>query len=769
MKTIVILLIGLSMPCLVAQSQLNLEEMEGILLELVDEQRTSEQLSQLERNELLNAVAFDQAAYILKSNKLEHSQDDKKKAKLEDRLLYYEGFYGQSGENIAEIGLGARVQLEKGGTKISAKSPEELMKGVFFDWMSEEETARNIIDPAFKGAGVSVLQKDDGNYIVVLVMVNEPYEAPQGAKLSVKQFGVSPYSKEACDAFIESHGSVASLFSDAFKVENREIIFEFHSLDFINHIIQDGGDAIAIDLIDRQQYACQSSNRLFPGELQDGLLLSPVKKAKLTALNTEIENGKVRASLAKVPAFYNETNYEINAKIIKDGNYCLTIPFNRLETPNTKWSDFPYLKALPDTNHIFSKIDSSEFEFGLDQKELLKKELKSYCDALSKDLYDMSITVDLAPGIDLDQNVFLGEFKQTVGEHFTELSVATCQVETNWEAYENFKKGTYYQLETKDMSKEEELDYLKKTMTSDEELKQKLMELSRVKLNLRMEIKPNQDLSPTELEGLVLYLSKADKIDLALLLQQQMHKAEFNASNLGILKGQDQTKSTLPLINNQILKQLETDKTYFDGNPIHLAFLELYLIDKSNPVIAYNYHMALLHHWSYSNQNVKQIESWEKGFSLIDKNKLNSSTVARAYLNYWMIAGDYYYEKQDFDRRKKAFREIIKWARKAELSQDQLLELSQYLCHQDQFSKAIELLLPELKGNNLSVSLLSYFLQIAIYQPEMVDEATYLDALEMLKSNDERAFCQLFSKSKMGIQQLKNPKIKALYCGQCSN
>ena len=137
-------------------------------------------------------------------------------------------------------------------------------------------------------------------------------------------------------------------------------------------------------------------------------------------------------------------------------------------------------------------------------------------------------------------------------------------------------------------------------------------------------------------------------------------------------------------------------------------------------------------------------------------------------LNYSLIAADYYYEKQKFNERRKAFEEILRWQKLAALTSTEVLQLAQYLCYQDQLGKAVELLYAHMKKEEIDKELLLYFLQIGQYENDIVSEKFYLERLQHAKENFPDDFCKLFSKEKMGIQSLKNPNIKNVYCSSCN-
>lgn len=758
-----------------SQHNFDLETLENLANKRLNELRIENNLAAFEKDEILDAVAFEQASYIVKSGKLEHTQDNKKMETLEDRLIAFEGFYGLSTENISQIGIGVKAQLEKGGSKISISTPEQMIQAVIYDWLSEELSRKNLLQGELSRLGLSIVSEDEKTFTFVVVTTGEAYTPPPGAKLNSKQYGILPYSDEVCDPFVKEHGTTESLFSDVLSIENNQIIFSFHSASFVDHIISNGGDAFAVDIIERKQFDCAKPNNVFPANLQDGFLMAPIKKTKLAALNSEAENDcqscrKVKAVFGELPAGLSKEEVELNLKIIKDGHHCLTVPFNQIVTKNTKWYDFPLLKSSYDSLQLFSNTDTAIFNSALGGLTQMFAEIETYHMAFDSEVFDVVVDVVVAPSIEVNKEEIEKKLKDGLAIDSNDSSKVRFVIKENWEAYQKFKEGTYYQIETKDMNKAQEEAYLKEESQKDEELKTALENLTQFKITIESKLKPSENAKLEEIEKAMYYSINTEKTEHALYLQKIIYSnLTKEATNLDLLDGIDQTKSTLPLINNQILRQRSIDKKRFDGNPIHLAFLELYFVQQSQPIVAYNYHLALLEHWAKSNNNVKDIESWLKDFAKVNKKELSPIDVARAYLNYWVIAGDYYYEKQNFEKRKKAFNEVLKWSKKANLSTHQQLEIAKYLCHQDQFAIALQLLQAETTNENASVEILTYFLQAAIYHPEAVPINKYVEVLEKLRQTDKNEFCKLFSIQRMGIQMTKYSEIKSLYCDNCTN
>lgn len=743
------------------------ETVSVLLFEEVNKLREKEGLHLFVEDEILDAVAFDQAEYILKLGKITHEQEQEKKKTLRDRILYYEGLYAEAGENAVVVGVGSKEQIEPNGPRIIISTEENAVKAAITAWLDEEEGRLNLLDPNFYHIGIAVIVDEDKEITFVFVAASLPYEAPDYQKIAHNFHGIEPYSSEVCKSFLETHSSLPQLFSDAIKVENNEVFFEYHSLDYMLELLDNASDGIAVDIVRDDQYGCKTGNRLFPTEINDGYLLPPSKKMKLTNYNLLKDKGEVKFSLGKLPDFYSAQNCELNAIIIKKGHYCETSPFNHLETKNVKWFDLPFLLVGDtDSSHFFWK-DSSQLSIVIDAKGEWEREfLMQFKFRKEIDYQFSSMRIKLKVSPIADREVLIANVKSLAESIGNKLDYS-IDIEDSWSEYYDFQKNTFHQLETDGKDTVEIIEYLKSQ--TDEKLVTFLNSLNRVEINLEGTAVISNQISDEVKVTMLKELIANQKITPASYLQASLIKdvlsKKANVSVVPIID-HSQKKKVLPLINNQIVLQQGLGKKIYDGNPIYLAFLELFLIDRSQQEIAYNKYISELKHWSINFKNISNFESWQAGFKGL-LNKVPSIMYAKAWLNYQLIAADYYYEKGEFIKRKKAFDEIMKWQTRAKLNSAEILNLAKYLCYQDQFSRAIELLKPIVQQENVDEDILFYFLQISIYDEEQVSSKLQLESVQKAQELYPKGFCQLFSKEKMGIQLLKKNKIKALYCSQC--
>ncbi|MEQ8624819.1 MAG: CAP domain-containing protein [Vicingaceae bacterium] len=771
MRKVLFISIILLTQCLTGQNQFIEEEVNQLLVEEVNKLREEKGLPVLIRNEVLEAAAFDQAEYILDLGKITHEQDQSKKKDLVARLLYYEGKFEQAGENAAMVTIGSKEQVTPGGERLEINTNLKGVKAAITSWLDEDEGRLNLLDPQFYTIGSAVVIDENEELIMVAVLASKPYVAPQGYKVTSNLYGINRYDKEACEDFLENYSSLPQLFSDALKVENGEVFFEYHSLAFVEEVLSSGGDAIAVDIVEDRQFDCGKGNQLYPTEIADGFLMIPSKKGKLNAFNLAKEEGKVKLSLGELPGFYDAKRAELNAIIIKDNHYCETIPFNRIETKNVKGFYQPYVFAgIQDTN-VYSWRDSSVIEFS--QNGNWEQELRDAFEQFN--LLDYNYTA-----IDINQTISpIAEaipevrLRQLVKElSGTDISV-WFKTTKAWSEYRAYEKGSFHELETKGMDSIAKIPYIDSVAKVDTAMSNFLSGLNRFELVVQGEASVSKEMSNAEKIKVVEFLAEQTKIQPALFLQVDLIKAvqkgQLKEGDIPITDPK-QKKFTLPLINNQIILAALSGKNNYGGNSFYLAFLELHLIDKKQAEIKFNTYVSNLQYWAKSMRNIDNIdafEDWEDQFIRLKNTGIPDSAFAKGMLNYFLIAADYYYEKEKFDKRKKAFDEIMKWQGKAQLSKKEVLDLAQYLCFQDQFPRAIELLKPFAAKESVDKDILFYFLQIAIYDQELVPQKKYFETLLKAEELYPDQFCSLFSKQKMGMQLLKHKEVKTIFCEKC--
>lgn len=756
-------------PALNAQEKYLEEEVNEILIEEINQIRVKENLKPLIQDEVLDAAAFDQASYIAKGGKVVHEQEKEKKKTVLGRIMFYGGLHAEAGENAAIIKLGGKEKIEPKGARINIDTDRKIVKAALASWLEEEEGRLNVMDPEFYQLGTSVVINESGEYILLAVMASMPYLLPDDRKAKLNFFGIEPYDKTICGSFLEKHPTLPQLFSDVLKIEGNTVYLTYHSLAYMEELLSGGGDGFALDILQDSQFSCETGKALFPTEINSGYLMPPVKKAQLSNYNLLKEKKEVKLELADLPDFYNKETCEMNLIIIKDGHYCETVPFNNLQSESVTWFKVPLLYA--------GKSDSVQMDWqdtthiGLIRTDQWQKDIEAIIDQLQWMNYEFSsITIQqkaLPIHETLEENEIVSFIKEKIHNEFLNINYTE---DNSWKDFEAFKEGTIYGVETEELDDEAIQRYLLENKETDSVLSSFLDRSKRLEISFMGHVSLSKKIENEKKMKLYKWFFDQDKLQAALFMQSDL----MNAVKQGNYKVKQfekldphQNKKNLPFINNQIALANDMGDKVYDGNPIHIAFLELYLINKTNTEITYNRYLSQLKFWSEKSREIRNLNEWKDGFSALTNKGLNKEYIARVMLNYFLIATDYYYDKGDFDERKKAIVGIMRWHGKANLSSKEYMQLVKYLVYQDQLTNAITLLLQLEKGEQLNQKLFFYLLQIGIYDKKALPEMKYVELLRNAKEKFPKSFCKLFTKGKMGIQMLGNPEIRNMYCSHC--
>lgn len=758
-----------------AQGEFQLPRLEQELMYQLDQYRENKDLPKLQRSEVLDAVAFDQAEYVAEKGRLVHEQDKDQKKTLVDRLLYYEALNAEAGENLAMISPNSRGEISEKSGRIAIESEELLIKAAIYSWVDEEESKLNLNDPNFYELGIAVLESDRGEFAIVAVFASKPYDISKGVKQKFKFRGIDPYEEENCKEFEEQFGTAAELFSDAFQVEDGILYFRYHDKKVVEKVLSFGGSAITAEIITDDQFKCGESNRLFPGGVTDGYLMPKISKGSLINMpEEERKKTDVNLEIGKVPAELLKGGYEVNGIIVQNGSKCTSIPYNKLYVENDQWMNLPFklVKAKKDSvlNYVedtlrFSIHLSDQASFEQEMKEI--NELLNYMDFNINSADLLKLISPISEEVSTDRAIKALSASLGGKDWLYEKQITT---ERAWEAYREFEKNKIYQLETKDMDSTAKLNYLKHTATSDEELANFMKSLDQLKVELYGSIRFKEDISQEDRLKLLRFLRKRGEMEMALELLNRMisNKDEGLAEILSERDRLDQDKADLPLINNLMVAAVEDGEVIFDGNPMATAFLEIHLIDQSQKIIRYNYLIATLKSWADKAARVDRLDEWESSFEKL-RSFLSPKLYAKTLLNFKMIAADHYYDMGKGKDREDAFKDLMKLLPRAKLTAEEHYQIAQYLAYQDQSSRAIEALIPVVKADEVALDHLFYFMQLAIYDRELVPNAFFIEVLDKTQAAYPNDFCQLFIKERMGIQLLKDYEVKERYCNHCAN
>lgn len=749
----------------------NFEEalLNEFLMEDLDSHRKANNLPLLKSHEILEAAAFKQSEYLLKASSVSHEQENSKFKTLEDRVNFYVGRFYALGENIVLLYFNEVSSKRRNSRQLIVRTYSEAAKAAVNSWMENEDSKFNLLDPEFYRIGISSIINPASNQIIIsLVLASENYEN----NMKVQDYSkIKEYDKNKCAAFLKEFPDLPELFSEAVKVKNNTLIFDSPNAHRLRKILSENNDAIAFDIVCRSQYECGSGNRLFPGEIQDGYLMSSISKSKIHSI-LDAENDEPMV-LGNMPKFYQEESCEINIKFIKEDMLCESVPHNVYAGENIAWLNPQMLLSIQtDTLDKFEWKDSITIKLQLNEKDIASLDsILTYGSLAETELEEAKIKFSVSPINKLQQSEIL-HYRELLQEQLAIFgnNSASFKLKENWESYGKFASNRVYSLETKGMDTLEIMEYLKEEALEDEVLRQYMTKLNYIELELKLKQKL-EGLNASQQKALYSQFVKNDRIAPAVYLQSKLYRQanneELREISMEILP---RNKKYLNLINNQLVfLHKNYPQNFEEGKSLQQSYRELYSIDPTNKTITYNYLYSQLKLWAEVIGNVENEEEWLSMFKSLNKSNLPDKHTDLLLLNYYILLADHYYEISEARGREKALGIVYNSISKKELSELQANYYSEYFMFQLRIPWAIEVLKEYAMKEQPSSKTLENILSLKVYDQGMLNEAEWMTLFQKMSELYESDFCAMFNKDKIGFQQLKDTQLKSLYCEKCDH
>lgn len=759
--------------------------LEGLIQEQIDTFRRSKNLPIFKIDENLTAAADDQSLYILRTGKVSHDQPSSKKETPFNRVLFYDGMHGKVGENCYKLTVGTMVILPGETKKTKLKSYQNVATAIAQGWVKSEDGAEILGNGKYVNYGISVvLNERDNSIIATHVVGSQPFVLPEGVKPMRDDFGISPYDKSKCADLDKKYSYLPQLMSDNIFFKNGEIYFYFHDLELFKNVLNESGDAIAIDIISRDQFNCEAGNKFYPSKIHSGIMLPPISKAQIFGKNERKESNEIEVSLGPIPYYIDTNNVEFNLLMIKQNCLCQTIIYNSLGGENLKSLD---LNFMMDTLSVSSRADSVlnqltfTVPFERNKSQYNSEDIKPFLDSLSLNRFDLKkIEViaysSLDGGVKQNQIIQIRRAKSILNaiKKYKLQDVETkITTKENWEGFYESIKGSPYHAELSKLSKED----LRKLINSDTlkyNLEPYLEDQRKAKIILTVEKVFMDEALFNVLPDWFEQALKAKDYAKAKVYQSVMLK---NIENGNIGKDKvlavkiPHSKETIPFINNQIaLKWYYSNTTNRDSLNKHLLreIETQLLIDPQNAFLLYNKTVLRLLLWSNDYKREANPKLVLREIKLLNSSSIEKWMINRLILNHNIISADYYYDNKKFAEREKALEEVRKALLSSKLDRNQSYKIANYFMFQLRIDWAVEIMKPFAIRENIDEEFLFTFLTVAIYNRENIPEDEYIKFMNRAKIINKERFCKLFGFPNMSFQLLKDIPVKRLYCKTCN-
>jgi len=763
----------------------NKSYLEQLIREQIDEYRINKKLPPFVKDNALATAAEDQSLFILKSGSLTHAQPSGKKDTPFKRVMFYNGMHGKVAENCYKIAFNTYMKLPGSSEKTKIKSYQSVANAIVLGWLSTKDDEEIINNSKYLNSGLSVILDEKNKTVIATHVVgSEPYLLPLGVKPNRDDYGIQGYDKNKCGELMKSYGYLPQLMSDNIFFKNGQIYFYFHDLALFQNVLKDAGDAIALDIISKNQFACNTGNKLYPSKIHTGIMLPPISKSHIFGKNELKDKGAIEVSLGPIPTYVDTNTAEFNLLIIKGGCLCQTIIYNSLGGENLHSLD---MRLIMDTLSVTDKADSImniiEFTipFEKNKTNYSDADIKPFLDSISLPKYELKkIAIMAFSSIEGEKKVnenLQKERAKTILKAMQKYNLkdvpATIKTEENWDGFFESLKGSPYEKDFKGKTKEE-IRGIVNSDTLDYNLEPYLEAQRKVIITLTVE-KVFMDESLYQM--LPKYFENA-------LRKKDFTKAKIYQSVMinNIRKGKMEKevvlspklphlKEAVSINNNQIAYRWQDEIKDSNNDSLNSHLLKeiekQLIIAPENVYLQYNKIALRLLLWATKYSREPDHKELLKEIRALYNTNIEKWQISRLILNYNLVAADVYYEANKFKERDKALDEVQKILLQSNLTRDQVLKVADYFIFQMRIDWAIDLMKPLAEKPTIDEEFLYTFLSIAIYNKEKVPEAEYLQFMKKARQMNKERFCQLFGFPNMSFQLLKDLSVKELYCNSC--
>lgn len=780
-----------------SDSKIDLENINGqiiseLLLKRLNEIRLEKNLAALTEHKILSKAAQLQSQYNRKNLKISHEQNKTKLALPSDRVAYCGGMFDLVDEYNVGIEIQVKTTLSAGRKKNNPSTYGEISESIVESWLADRKMDDLLESDLFYRLGFGFSgDQINGILFASIVLASEEYEKYDGFSYHKKSYKISPYDRNLCKDFDRNFEYSSELFSDNLKIEGRKIVFRYHDLSLIESMFQTNKDAMAVDILLKDQYKCEGGNALHPSKVYDGMMLKPMNRSKLLKSNTLKEQKEFSVKLGTLPGELDTADIALSLIIIKDKCACNKIAYNNLNGENIRLLD---IDLTVDTISISESVDSNSrflqftIPFEKNKSDYLIDDIKPFLDSIQLNRFNIkeilvkaysSIEGNPISNEELQQKRAKG-ILSAIKEYQLQEVQTKIESQENWDGFFESIKGSPYAR-----------DYLNK----DHNTIRGIVNSDTLKYNLEPYLAPQRkaeirifvesiyidSLNPENLQKKFLNAIEEKDHIRAKALQTLLYRAveEGQLNKTVLFEGEiPQFKENIPLLNNRLAFKLQYDEGMHSDSLIDALKMnvEAYLgIDPGNGHLNFNKQAIKLYFWSKDLNSliidevnkIDQPKDFYKDIVKLYSSKIDNYFVNRLLLNYNIIAADFYYERQDYPSRVKALKQVFKYVRKANLDRDQTLIMAKYFIFQMQIDWAIQIMHPFIKEGDYNSEFLLTFISIAVYDEKHVPKELQHNYIKVASEKYRSDFCKMFQKPDMSVEYFSDLRVKSIYCDNC--
>lgn len=570
-------------------------------------------------------------------------------------------------------------------------------------------------------------------------------------------------------------------------IEDGIIFFLMPSLEHFQQIFDKNGDGIAIDILHKDQYACETESYLGNSWPHRGFLLAPLYKKEMEEKMFFDGLNNVIVEYGPLPAQFQSSEIECNVLTLQQKALCNYSIISNIEFGTWDlldlgfyWDSVPQNKKISDIQ-ILSKTIEFTIPFEKNQSRFLDADIKPLYDSLEINDFDI-MELSILAYTSVEGSVELNKTLQTeraqsmidaLQAYQTQEIKTNILTQENWSQFAKDIAGTKFQY-----LKKHSQDDIRSFLSKDKELLLALEPMlarqrkGLVKLVLQKKRSVYEN-DPEALKSIFHESLSEPELEQAILLQHYIFERIRNETLPDEFIDQLQIPKESafgPLFNNIVLFNWERHN--YDLHQAIQALEDFQQLSPKSAKLKYNLAALKIQAWSEGNTPTINKEAIEKLIKSINKTDLHPSLVERLKINYYLLLTQYLTYDKKFKKKRKSVRSIYSHYKKLNLGDDEVLSLAKFMAFYSEFDIATDVLYPSTKSEDVSEDLLFYYLKLTIGNPKYTEKADYKNNLQKAVSLNQERYCALFLPKAQGgftFQLKESTTLKKSYCENCPN
>lgn len=568
-----------------------------------------------------------------------------------------------------------------------------------------------------------------------------------------------------------------------YRIEN-ELVFVMNDRDWFNKIFDDNDDAIAVDVIRRNQFPCRGRNDYDESKMVKGTMTPPVYKKSLHRGAITMPDMDVVVKVGDVPAHLaSESDLEFNLMIIKNDQLCYYVAFYDLPTTKLELLHMDLfmdsLSTDDKTGGAYTYRQHLEFTvpFEKNKSEYKPEDIKSLTDSLHLNKYNIkSVKIRAYSSVEglESKNV---ELQQKRAESlvkslqsFQNVPIAEeVTASENWVEFLSEIAFTKYSS-LKLLSKQEIKAELEKKQVAID-LEPLLKAERKGMLYIELERKSNyKNLSEEDIKKQFAEAIQKKNIQEAKEIQnaifQNVDSKKYSPKLVQELEVPEE-KTFGGLLLNQLVYNFNTNPSNTITALDKMTRLRDMMPDK--PLLDYNLSVLEIRLFLESELLVDRAKVL-KNIHTLESKKIDSRLVRRLKINYHIILCDYLTKEKKYSEREKALNYIYLNYKNMQYDDEDLVRLAKYFSAYNKYDWALKLIENRATALNVSEDLLFYYINLTITVDANTKKPTYRTILANAYNTNPSRFCALFGTAHLGgvsFQLLKNLFLRKNFCENC--